>query len=69
MIVTSQDSDFENYKSVLEKMKEGNFPFHSVIEIVPQESNPIIAPRYFLFPEITEEEQIESVKKTYGFIK
>ncbi|WP_087053500.1 pyridoxamine 5'-phosphate oxidase family protein [Elizabethkingia anophelis] len=68
-IVTNKEADFENYKSILEEMTEGKFPFHSVIEIVPLEFNKIIAPRYFLFPETTEEEQIESAKKTYGFIK
>ncbi|MCL1667568.1 hypothetical protein M2T82_05780 [Elizabethkingia ursingii] len=50
-------------------MNEGKFSFYSVIEIVPQEFKPIIALRYFLFPETTDEEQIESAKKTYGFIK
>ncbi|WP_260255466.1 pyridoxamine 5'-phosphate oxidase family protein, partial [Elizabethkingia anophelis] len=31
-IVTNKEADFENYKSILEEMTEGKFPFHSVIE-------------------------------------
>ncbi len=42
------------------------FPFSSIIRIQIQSVKPIIAPKYILYPETTEQEQIASAKKMYG---
>ena len=47
-------------------MTGGNFPFNSIIEINVEKFKEIIAPRYILYPETTELDQIKSAKKTYG---
>lgn len=44
----------------------GKFPFVSIIKIKMESVKPIIAPKYILYPETTEEEQIVSAKKMYG---
>lgn len=42
------------------------FPFASLFAITPTAAKPILAPRYRLFPETTEPDQIASAMKTYG---
>ena len=43
-----------------------NYPFSTITEITIKHSKPIKAPKYILYSETTEEEQIESAKKAYG---
>ncbi|RMA58013.1 pyridoxamine 5'-phosphate oxidase family protein [Ulvibacter antarcticus] len=64
---TKKDSDFTTMEKVLLKMTEGKFPFASIIKITIEHAKPIIAPKYILYPETTESQQIESAKKAYGF--
>lgn len=66
-IIEETNSDFLEMKKILTKMTGGNFPFATITEITVAHSKPIIAPKYILFPETTEKEQIESAKKAYGF--
>jgi len=66
-IIKSDDQDFNEMEKVLLKITKGKFPFASVTAIEVQEVKPIIAPKYRLYPDTTEEDQIESAKKTYGF--
>ena len=54
-------------EKVLLKMTDGKFPFETITQISIEQAKPIIAPRYLLYPETTEEQQIASAKKTYGF--
>lgn len=65
-IITSSDLEFTNMKPILNKMTEGKFPFSTITEITIKEVKKIIAPKYILYPETTEEEQIVSAKKTYN---
>ena len=51
---------------VLTKMTGGDFPFAIITEITFEKVKPIIAPRYILYPETTEQDQIERAKKVYG---
>lgn len=44
-------------------MTGGCFPFSTITEITIGQAKPIIAPKYILYPKITEKEQIESEKK------
>lgn len=65
-IVKKTEPEFPEMEKVLLKMTDGKFPFSSIISITIQEVKPIIAPKYILYPETTEEEQIASAKKAYG---
>ena len=65
-IVKKTDSDFSEMEKILIKMTGGNFPFSTITEITVEQVKSIIAPKYLLYSETTEKEQIESAKKTYG---
>lgn len=65
-IIKKTDLDFQGMEKVLTKMTGGNFPFSTVTEIKVEQVKKIIAPKYILYPETTEAEQIESAKKAYG---
>ncbi len=62
-------SRFEEMEKVLIKMTGGNFPFSTITEIIIEHVKPIIAPKYVLYPETTEKEQIENAKKAYSLKK
>lgn len=65
-LISKVDDDFNNMEAELLKMTQGKFPFSTIIKVIITSSKPIIAPKYILNPETTEEEQIESAKKAYG---
>lgn len=65
-IIQKTDSEFPEMEAVLTTMTEGKFPFGSITKITIGQVKPIIAPKYILYPETTEKEQIESAKKAYG---
>ena len=64
-IIKKTDSEFSEMEKVLTEMTGGDFPFLTITEIIVEEAKPIIAPKYILYPETTETEQIENAKKTY----
>ncbi|MBC3759817.1 pyridoxamine 5'-phosphate oxidase family protein [Hyunsoonleella sp. SJ7] len=66
-ILIKGDSGFLAMETELLKLTEGKFPFSEIIKIDITSSKPIIAPKYMLYPETTEAEQIESAKRVYGF--
>lgn len=65
-IIEKTDLEFEAMKEILTKMTNGHFPFSTITEITIEKVKPIIAPKYLLYPETTEKEQIKSAKKIYG---
>lgn len=65
-IVGKTDSEFSEMEKILTKMTGGKFPFVTITEITLREVKSIVAPKYMLYPETTEKEQIESAKKLYG---
>ncbi|MEC3906066.1 pyridoxamine 5'-phosphate oxidase family protein [Tamlana sp. 2201CG12-4] len=65
-IISNVDHGFPEMEKVLLKITEGQFPFSSITKIRITSSKPIIAPKYILYPGTTEQQQIESAKKTYG---
>ena len=65
-IIDETEDTFAEMNKILTQMTGGNFPFSTITEITIEKVKPIIAPRYILFPETTEEDQIESAKKVYG---
>ena len=66
-IITISDPDFIEMENVLLKMTEGKFPFSNIIKITVEYTKPIIAPRYLLYPETTEDEQVKNARNSYGF--
>jgi len=64
-IVKKTQAAFPEMEKVLLKMTGGKFPFSSIICISIEKVKPIIAPKYILYPETTEEGQIASAKKAY----
>jgi len=60
--------EFQVKGKVLSKMTAENYPIDSITEITLKKVKPIIAPKYILYPETREQEQIESAKNTYRFI-
>jgi predicted pyridoxine 5'-phosphate oxidase superfamily flavin-nucleotide-binding protein len=67
-IINKTDSEFSGMEKILTKMTGGKFPFATITEITIGQIKPIIAPKYILYPETTETEQIESAKKMYGLL-
>jgi predicted pyridoxine 5'-phosphate oxidase superfamily flavin-nucleotide-binding protein len=65
-IIKKTDSEFSEMEKVLTEMTGGNFPFLTITEITIEQVKSIIAPKYILYPETTEREQIESAKNAYG---
>lgn len=66
-IIGKTDIEFLEMENILIKMTGGKFPFATITEITIEHIKPIIAPKYILYPDTTELEQIESAKKLYGF--
>ncbi len=64
-IIKKTEAEFSDMEKILIAMTGGQFPFSSITAISIEQVKPIIAPRYILYPETTESEQIESAKKTY----
>ncbi len=64
-IVTKSEAIFTELEKPLLQITQGKFPFSSITEISITHIKPIIAPKYILFPETTEKQQIESAIKTY----
>lgn len=66
-IATKMDKGYADMEGLLTAMTQGLFPFASITVLSIVSSKPIIAPRYLLYPETTEAEQINSAKQSYGF--
>lgn len=63
------DATAESYEQIAEillQLTGGQFPFKSVFRVLVDEVHEIIAPRYRLFPETSEEDQVASAMQTYG---
>ena len=64
-ILEKTHPEFEDLNNILQKLTAGKFPFSTITKITVKKCKPIIAPKYILYPETSEEEQIESAKKLY----
>ncbi len=65
-ILEVNDPGFVEREVLLLKLIGNKFPFSSITDIKIETVKPIIAPKYFLYPETTERDQIESAIKSYG---
>ena len=64
-IIKPEHDIYSELEEILLEMTQGLFPFRTIFKIVPTAVKPIIAPRYILFPETTEEDQVQSARQTY----
>lgn len=64
-IITKNHSDFSKMEKILIELTKGKFPFSTITSITIETAKPILAPKYVLYPETTEQDQIVSAKKTY----
>ncbi len=64
-IINKHDSDFKEKVKPLTDLFSDEFPIQSVIEIEIKKVDSIQAPSYFLYPDRTQEFQVESAMKTY----
>ena len=65
-IIDRYHNDFSEMESLLLNMTHGQFPFNTIFSVVVESVKKIIAPRYILYPDTTEKEQIIAAKKAYG---
>lgn len=65
-ILNKDDASFPEKYQALYQLTGDDFPFQRIIEIEVLKVNPILAPRYRLFPNTTEDEQVSSALETYG---
>ena len=65
-IIEKTNIEFEELSQPLLEMTGDKFPFQSIFKIRIDKVKPILAPRYILYPETREEEQIEEAKKAYN---
>ena len=66
-IASKKAADYSEMEAKLLEITQGNYPFSTITKIKVEQVTPIIAPTYHLYPDATENQQIESAKKTYGF--
>ncbi|SEB72194.1 hypothetical protein SAMN04489761_1565 [Tenacibaculum sp. MAR_2009_124] len=66
-IINKKNELFEDRELELLKITEGKFPFNSLTSITIKEHHKIIAPKYILYPDTTEDAQVKSARSTYGF--
>jgi len=64
-IITKKDQSFNELHFPLFKLAGSDFPIASIIKIKIESSKKILAPRYVLFPETKELDQIARAKKQY----
>lgn len=65
-IIDSKNEDYQEMEELLLTMTQGKFPFQTITKIEILHTKPIIAPRYLLYPETTEQDQIANAKRAYG---
>ncbi|WP_106793947.1 pyridoxamine 5'-phosphate oxidase family protein [Aquimarina sp. Aq78] len=64
-IVGKDDTDYAAIQAPLLQITGGKFPFATITNIVVKDVKRILAPKYILYPETTEEQQIQSALKQY----
>ncbi len=60
------DQNFENYLAKLRLLADERFPIKGIIEINIEKTAQIKAPSYYLFPDVSLEQQVQSGLKIYG---
>ncbi len=60
------EDNFDEYLTKLRVLADERFPIKGIIEVNIEKTAPIKAPSYFLFPDVSLEQQIQNGLKTYG---
>lgn len=69
IVIISDDPVFEDHLTRLRVLADEHFLIQSIIEINIEETSLIQAPSYFLFPEVTLLQQLQSGLDTYGVVR
>ncbi|MEO9274397.1 pyridoxamine 5'-phosphate oxidase family protein [Marinomonas sp. 5E14-1] len=64
--VSKEDGGYKAQFDLLESIAGEAFPVKGIILVDISSAQPIIAPGYFLLPDVDEASQIEGAKRTYG---
>ncbi len=65
-VISKKEKDFASLAKPLKKMAGDLFPFTQIIKLEINAVKPIIAPRYLLYQDTTEEDQAERAMQSYG---
>ena len=65
-LVEPSSPDFASLLKELHQLGGESFPVRSIIKVIVEEAEPIIAPSYWLFPETTEQSQVDQAMESYG---
>lgn len=65
-VIEKTNAEFQSKESVLRTLGGEKFEIKSIIEILVSTVSPIIAPSYWMFPEIKESSQVKQAMDTYG---
>lgn len=68
-VISKEDKGYQHRAHSLEQMTKGLFPFREIFSLNIERVKPILAPSYILFPETTEDRQIENALRAYGVEK
>ena len=68
-LISKEHKEFDTWSMKLKEMAGDDFPFATVIKVSVDKTEEIIAPRYRLFPDTTDKQQIESAIKTYRVVE
>lgn len=64
-IIKNSDGNYKAMEAKLLNITQGKFPFSSITQIQIEKTKAIIAPKYILYPDTTEAQQIKSAMETY----
>lgn len=65
-IIEESNPEFAQVSVPILAITQGKYPFKSVTKTKIEQIKPIIAPSYWLFPDTSDEERVQSVYKTYN---
>lgn len=64
-LIDASHIHFNSMLQSLTQLTQGKFPIKNIISVQIEKAKPILAPRYLLYPDTTEEEQIANAIKVY----
>ncbi|MEL7238558.1 MAG: pyridoxamine 5'-phosphate oxidase family protein [Planctomycetota bacterium] len=65
-VLHDDSPDYAARAAKLESMAGEAFPFDTIIRMTVDRVKPILAPRYVMYPETTEQQQIDAAMTSYG---
>lgn len=65
-LISRGDTEFEHWAAPLRERAGPRYPFASLFRVAVTSIHPIVAPSYKLYPDTTEEAQVESAMRAYG---